>query len=175
MATPVILLVDNIPDHAVRYEATLKAHGYRVYSTQSGADAVVLAREIRPSCTVIDLRLPDMGGWELCSRLKAQQATRETPVIMLTPDASRLHAIESARVHCNAWIALPTQAQDLVRVVEHVLAAEAPKPDTPDQAVLGVSSCPVCESDYVRATLRMSPIQYYSCRACGHGWRIEAV
>jgi CheY-like chemotaxis protein len=175
MATPVILLVDNIPDHAVRYEATLKEHGYRVYATCTGADALVLAREVRPSCTVIDMRLPDMSSWELCSRLKSQEATRETPVVMLTPDTSRLHAIESARVQCNAWIALPTQAVDLIRVVEQVLAKEAVKPGTPDDAVLGVSSCPVCESDYVRATLRVSPIQYYACRACGHGWRIEAV
>jgi CheY-like chemotaxis protein len=174
MAATLVLLVDNIPDHAEQYEAALTDRGYRVCVVTTGLEALTIARDSRPACIVIDVRLPDMSGWDLCSALKREEATSEAAVVMLTPDTSRAHALESARVHCNAWIAQPAQAQDLARVVDHVLAQEDSAPATVEEAVLGVTSCPVCESDRVRATLRVSPIQYYSCGACGHGWRVEA-
>ncbi|MGH8186633.1 MAG: response regulator [Steroidobacteraceae bacterium] len=175
MAATCVLLVDNIPDHAEQYETALTDRGYRVHVATSGLQALTIARDARPACIVIDVRLPDMSGWDLCAALKREEATRESAVIILTPDTSRAHALESARVHCNAWIAQPVQAQDLTRVVGHVLSQEDNVPATIEEAVLGVTSCPVCESDRVRATLRVSPIQYYSCRACGHGWRVEAL
>jgi len=174
MATTLILLVDNIPDHASSYEAALSERGHRVRLATTGLDALIIARSTPPDCTVIDVRLPDMSGWDLCKALKCDVATRETPVVVLTPDTSRAQALESARVYCNAWIAQPAQAEDLVRAVDHVLVQDESAPRTADEAVLGVTSCPACESDQVRATLRVSPIQYYACRACGHSWRTEA-
>jgi CheY-like chemotaxis protein len=173
MAT--ILLVDDIPDHVVRYEATLADRGHGVRVAATGRDALAIARAAPPDCAVIDVRLPDMSGWDLCRHLKGDRATSRTPVMVLTPDTSRAHALESARVHCNAWIAQPTQADDLVRAVDHVLALEEATPRTAEEAVLGVHACPACDSDLVRATLRVSPIQYYACRGCGHAWRVEAL
>lgn len=175
MATTLILLVDDIPDHASTYEIALSRYGYRVRVVATGCDGLAVAREARPDCAVIDVRLPDMSGWDLCRDLKRDDVTREMPVVVLTPDTSRAHALESARVHCNAWIAQPAQADDLVRAVVHVLAQDEAAPRTPDEAVLGVSSCPACGSDRVRATLRVSPIQYYACHDCGHRWRVEAL
>lgn len=170
-----VLLVDNIPDHVEQYETALTERGYCVHVATTGLDALTIARGACPACIVIDVRLPDMSGWALCETLKEEDATREAAVVMLTPDTSRAHARESTRVHCNAWIAQPAQAQDLARIVDHVLSQADNVPATIEEAVLGVNSCPVCESDRVRATLRVSPIQYYSCRACGHGWRVEAL
>lgn len=175
MGSMLILLVDCIPDHASQYEASLSDRGYRVVVAAAGNEALAVARETPPDCAVIDIRLPDISGWEVCRRLKEDAATREVPVIVLTRDTSREHAVESARVHCNAWIAQPAQGDDLVRAVEHVLAQKEPVPRSPAEAVLGVQSCPACESDRVRATLRVSPIQYYSCGSCGYGWRVEAI
>jgi CheY-like chemotaxis protein len=175
MAITNVLLVDNIPDHAEQYESALTERGYRVHLATTGLEALSIARTTSPACIIIDVRLPDMSGWDLCGALKREEGTRESAVVILTPDTSRAHALESARVHCNAWIAQPSQAQDLTRVVDHVLAQEDSVPATIEEAVLGVNSCPACESDRVKATLRVRPIQYYSCRACGHGWRVEAL
>lgn len=175
MPTARILLVDNIPDHAARYEAALLARGYLVHTVSTGRDAVEIARTTPVDCVVIDVRLPDMSGWELCAALKREPATMAVPIMVLTPDTSRAHAVESARVHCNAWLAQPAQADDLVRAIQHMLARDAAEPRSPDEALLGTPVCPACESDRVRATLRVSPIQYYSCHACGHRWRVETL
>jgi len=170
-----ILLVDDIPDHIGRYEAALCDCGYRVETAQTGEAGLALARRLLPDCAIIDVRLPDMSGWDLCADLKTADETRAIPVVILTPEAARSYADDSSRVRCDAWITQPTMAIDLVRAVRHVLAQDDEAPRSPEDAVIGVVACPACASDEVRATIRVNPVQYYSCRRCGHVWRVEAL
>src|SRR5215216_6877864 len=69
-APEVVLLVDDIRDHAVNYEAALTRHGFHVRVATSGEEALRVARETLPDCAVIDLRLPDMSGWDLCREIR---------------------------------------------------------------------------------------------------------
>src|SRR6476619_3230116 len=69
----VVLLGDDIRDHAVDYEAALTRHGFIVRVATTGEDALRLARESVPDCAVIDLRLPDMSGWDLCREIRKPQ------------------------------------------------------------------------------------------------------
>jgi CheY-like chemotaxis protein len=168
-----ILLVNDIPDHVTAYRSVLAAHGFRVSIARSGQEALALAREAVPECAVIDLRLPDMSGWDLCREMKAHPEQREVPIVVLTPDVSKMCAADSAKAGCNAWLAHPTVAEDLVRTVRRVLHLQEASPSTPEDALIGLTECPACGSDKIRATLRMSPIQYYCCQACSFCWRAE--
>jgi CheY-like chemotaxis protein len=170
-----LLLIDSIPDHVISYSRAFADEGYVLDVATTGCDGLASARRGSPDCIVIDVRLPDMSGWELCRDLKQDSLTSDIPVVVLTPDTTREHVRESARSLCTAWMAQPSQAEDLVRAIEHVLAQPGTAPRNVEEAVLGVSVCPACESDRVRATLRVSPVQYYACHACGHGWRVEAL
>jgi DNA-binding response OmpR family regulator len=174
-AAQLILLVDDIPDHVGWYQAALTDSGYRVETAKTGEAGYALARRLLPDCVIIDVRLPDMSGWDLCVDLKTDRDTRAIPVVILTPDAARSYADDSSRARCDAWITQPTMAIDLVRAVRHVLAQDDDAPRSPEDAVIGVVECPACASDEVRATIRVSPVQYYSCRRCGHVWRVEAL
>jgi DNA-binding response OmpR family regulator len=171
----VVLLVDDIRDHAVHYEAALTRHGFVVRVATTGEDALRLAREALPDCAVIDLRLPDMSGWDLCRDIRKPQANEPPAIIVLTPEVSKACAENSAKVGCNAWLAHPMHADDLVRTVRQVLNAETDAPASLDEALLGFKRCPGCESDSVRATLRVGPVQYYCCKACSFCWRAEMV
>jgi CheY-like chemotaxis protein len=175
MGTTRLLLVDAIPDHVISYSRAFADEGYFLDIATTGDEGLASARRAAPNCIVIDVRLPDMSGWDLCRHLKQDASTCDIPVVVLTPDTTRDHARDSARVLCTAWMTQPSQAEDLVRCIQHVLAQALSAPQSPEDAVLGVASCPACESDRVRATLRVSPVQYYACHACGHGWRVEAV
>lgn len=174
MTHELILLATDIPDHAESYAAALRAHGFRVEVTATGAEALHFATQSAPDLGVFDVRLPDMSGWDLCRSIKDQPATA-LPIVILTDDLSRTCAEDSARSGCHAWLARPTRAEDLVRVVQDVLALEQDAPASHDQALLGLMSCPACLSGRLKATLRMSPIQYYSCKDCGLSWRVETV
>jgi DNA-binding response OmpR family regulator len=174
-ASEVVLLVDDIRDHAVNYEAALTRHGFTVRVATTGEEALRLVREALPDCAVIDLRLPDMSGWDLCREMRKPQPSEAPPIIVLTPEVSKMCAEDSAKAGCSAWLAHPMHADDLVRTVRQVLDAETDAPSSPDEALLGLKKCPVCESDRVRATLRVGSVQYYCCKACNFCWRAEAL
>lgn len=170
----VILLVNDIPDHKDLYAAALRARGYRVVQAHTGDAALGLASRHTPRCVVIDLRLPDMTGWDLCRTMKRDRALRNVPVVVLARDVSSSNARASREVGCSAWLARPTVADDLVRAIEHVLALGQSKPASQDAAVLGIRECPACRSEEIRAGLRVGPVQYYGCVTCGGRWRVEA-
>ena len=173
-AGEMVLLVDDIPDHVAAYERALTGHGFRVRLARTGQQALEIVKETVPECAVIDLRLPDMSGWDLCREMKVPKRTREMPIVVLTPDISRGCVADSAKAGCDAWLAHPTVAEDLVRTIRRVLELDAAAPE-PGDAVLDIIECAACGSDQVRPTLRMSPIQYYSCKACGLYWRAEVL
>lgn len=170
-----ILLVNDIPDHAATYGRALATHGFVVQLARSGADALQLARHSTPDCAVIDLRLPDMTGWELCSQLKQRSRRPDMRIVVLTPDLSKVCAEDSAAHGCDAWLAHPTVAEDLVRTVKWVLNLDTVAPSSPDEALLDLTMCGACGSEQVRPTLRMGLIQYYCCRACAFCWRVEVL
>jgi two-component system cell cycle response regulator DivK len=168
-----LLLVTDIPDQLRSYSAALTASGFLVRTARDGQAALQIVMGEVFDAVVIDIRLPDMTGWELCRIIKAEARFRAMPVIILTPDITTAHATESAGVGCNAWLARPTVAEDLVRTIRQVLDQQKDAPDSPDEALLNQMECPACASNEVRATLRMTPIQYYCCRKCGLCWRVE--
>jgi len=171
----VVLLVDDIRDHAVHYEAALTRHGFVVRVATTGEDALRFAREALPDCAVIDLRLPDMSGWDLCREIRKPQSNEPPAIIVLAPEVSKMSAENSAKIGCNAWLAYPMHADDLVRTVRHVLDAQTDAPASLEEALLGSKRCPGCGSDNVRATLRVGAVQYYCCMACSFRWRSEMV
>jgi DNA-binding response OmpR family regulator len=170
-AAEMVLLVDDIPDHVVTYQRALAAHGFRVLLARTGKEALEVVKETLPECAVIDLRLPDMSGWDLCREMKEE--ARQMRIVVLTPDISKMCATNSAKAGCDAWLAHPTVAEDLVRTIRRVLDLETASPASPEDAVLDLIECAACGSDQVRPTLRMSHIQYYCCKACGFCWRAE--
>ena len=167
------MLVNDIPDHMRSYEAAFRARGYLVRLTPSGEDALILLRQSRPACAVIDVRLADMSGWDLCRTMKADKRFASIPVVMLAPDVSRQSAEGSRSSGCASWLMRPAAPDDVVRAVEHVLAAGHHQPALQD-AVIGARNCPACDGDDVRAGVRIGPVQYFVCRACHMRWRVEA-
>lgn len=174
MTSPLVLLVDDIPDHARRYEAALKQQGYRVHLVHTAAAALAQARSEPPTCIVIDVRLPDVTGWDLCRTIRADPALKETPVVILTHDVCEDAAGDSETSGCSAWLAQPSAAHDVPRVVEYVLAQGRPLPASSSEALVGATNCPACGSDRVRATLRLGSIQYFACQTCRLSWRVES-
>ena len=173
MATDSILLVNDIPDHRSTYEAAFRARGYQVRLASSGSDALVMARHTHPACVIIDVRLPDMTGWELCRHFKADKRLSSVPVVMLAPDVSRetLHATRLSG--CASWMMRPGSPHDLVHAVEHVLSHGGSHPEL-HNAMIGARQCPACERDDVRAGVRIGPVQYFMCKSCNMRWRVEA-
>ena len=81
---PTVLVVDDTPDNLVFMSALLGEH-YRVKVASSGARALKAAQAAPvPDLVLLDIMMPDMDGYEVCRQLKANDATRDIPVIFLT-------------------------------------------------------------------------------------------
>jgi two-component system cell cycle sensor histidine kinase/response regulator CckA len=99
MQTPsTVLIVDDEPLGRRLLEDMLVDQGYRLVSADTGLDAVDKAKEFTPDIVLLDVMLPDIDGFEVCRRLRADGELREVPIIFLTAlddRPSRLAGIEA--------------------------------------------------------------------------------
>lgn len=121
-----ILIVDDTPTNleiAVRY---LEKFGYEILVAQDGEEALERAARVRPDLILLDVMMPGIDGFETCRRLKAQDATRETPVIFMTA----LHGVDDKITAYSAggvdYVTKPFQVEELLaRVRTHLNLADA--------------------------------------------------
>lgn len=79
-----VLVVDDSPDSLQLLNALLKEE-FRVRLASNGAEALrAVLQEPRPDAILLDIMMPDLDGYEVCERLKSEEATKEIPVIFLT-------------------------------------------------------------------------------------------
>lgn len=115
-----ILIVDDYEDSRALCTEYLQFMGYRVSSAADGREAVRKASDL-PDVIVMDLSLPRMDGWEAIRALKADTATRDIPVIVLTGHALsglRERAIEAG---CVGFLTKPCLPPDLLDEVRRTL------------------------------------------------------
>lgn len=118
-----ILVVDDDWMNREVIEAYLQTTGYRVVTANSGAKALEIAANEVPSLVILDVNMPGMNGYELCSKLKSDERTRLTPVMVVTAleaDPDKLKAIEAG---ADAFLTKPfnslimmTQVKSLLRI-----------------------------------------------------------
>jgi DNA-binding response OmpR family regulator len=122
---------------------------------------------------VIDVRLPDMTGWELCRQIKADKRLAAIPVVMLAPDVSRDSLQASRSSGCASWLMRPSAPDDVVHAVRQVIADGGGHPEV-HKAVIGARQCPSCDGDDLRGGVRIGLVQYFLCRGCNMRWRVDA-
>src|SRR5262249_15295979 len=81
---PLILVVDDYQDAREMYAEYLQFSGFRVAEARNGNEAVDQAFALKPDLILMDLSLPGMDGWEATRQLKADERTRNIPVVALT-------------------------------------------------------------------------------------------
>ncbi len=79
-----ILVVDDTPMNVKLLEGVLTGHGFVVMTAPSGPAALERVRADRPDLVLLDVVMPEMSGYEVCRRLRADEATRLLPIIMVT-------------------------------------------------------------------------------------------
>jgi CheY-like chemotaxis protein len=126
---PLVLIVDDEPDHVDMYQLALELAGFRVVAAYTGMQGVELARALRPHATVLDLRLPDISGWDVLVRLKSDERTREIPVVLLTAAATSTLPEEAARAGCAACLTKPCFPDRLAVAVRSVLPPHLRSPE----------------------------------------------
>ena len=118
---PLILVVDDYQDAREMYAEYLEFSGFRVAEARNGNEAVEQAFALHPDLILMDLSLPGMDGWEATRRLKADDRTREIPIVALTGHALAGASEGAKRAGCDSFVTKPCLPDDLVVEVRRML------------------------------------------------------
>src|SRR3954470_9238390 len=118
---PIVLLVDDYPDAREMYAEYLEFSGYEIVQAGNGVEAIERALDSRPDVILMDLSLPVMDGWEATRRLKADEATKNIPVLAVTGHALSGVSNDAKKAGCDGFITKPCLPEDLVTEIRKVL------------------------------------------------------
>ena len=122
-ATHTVLYVeDNFSNLTLVQAIFALRSGVELLSAMQGRSGLRLARERRPDLILLDLHLPDMPGDALLQTLKADESTREIPVIMVSADATPAQVQRLLALGAKAYLTKPLEIPTLLQVVNGALA-----------------------------------------------------
>lgn len=116
-----VLVVDDEPDIALICRLALTLAGFEVDECGTGTEALDYLARDTPDVVLLDLRLPDLSGWDVLDRLRGSGRLDDLRVIVFSAHASAAH--DAKRAGCVSFIAKPFTPDELVA---HVTAAAAP-------------------------------------------------
>jgi DNA-binding response OmpR family regulator len=101
----------------------LSRRGYEVLGALGGREGLETVRREHPDLVLLDLMMPDMDGWDVYQQMKADEKTREIPVIVVTAKAQNIDKVLGLHIaKVDDYISKPFSPQELVDSVERVLA-----------------------------------------------------
>ncbi|MEM7453115.1 MAG: response regulator [Planctomycetota bacterium] len=121
MASPKILVVEDDRSIADVLKYNLAGSGYEVICSYDGQDAINQARLKLPDLIVLDLMIPVIDGLEVCRRLRAESATRDTPVLMLTAKSEESDQLVGFTVGADDYVVKPFSIKIVLERIKSLL------------------------------------------------------
>ncbi len=122
-----ILIIDDIPENLRILDQTLTKRGYRVACAKNALMAEIKLHNSLPDLILLDIKMPDIDGYELCKRLKADDRTREIPVIFLSALDDVFDKVKAFEVGGVDYITKPFQLQELLARINNQFALQTAK------------------------------------------------
>lgn len=116
-----ILIVEDDLDVAEMLNAYFRVQGYEVFTVNWGEDGVRAAQTILPDLMILDIRLPDIDGYEVARRVRTDRRTNEIPIIFLTEKRERVDRLQGFEVGADDYITKPFDVQELRLRVRNAL------------------------------------------------------
>ncbi|MGL5807823.1 MAG: two-component system response regulator [Xenococcaceae cyanobacterium] len=122
-----ILVVDDTPDNLRVLSASLSEKGYQVRCAKNGSMALITATKEPPDLILLDIKMPDMDGYEVCQKLKANEKTCDIPIIFLSALDDVFDKLKAFSVGGVDYITKPFQVEEVSIRVKHQLDLQAAK------------------------------------------------
>lgn len=124
---PKIMIVEDEEPLSLMLRYNLEAEGYSVDTIVRGDDAEIRLRESVPDLLLLDWMLPGVSGIELCRRLRAREATRSLPIIMLTARGEESERIRGLATGADDYVVKPFSVPELLARVKAILRRSKPE------------------------------------------------
>lgn len=112
-----ILVVDDVATNRALLRDLLGSLGFRTFEAENGMSALVQTQAVRPDMVLLDMVMPGMDGIETTRRLRADQHTADTPVLMISASSTPEEEERSLAVGANAFLPKPVNEHDLLREI----------------------------------------------------------
>lgn len=124
MAKYKIMVVDDEPDIVKLVKISLEMVNFEVIEAFSGKEALEKVHNAVPALFLLDIMMPDMNGYEVCRRLKADEQTKNVPVVMLTAKGQKGDAEEGLKAGAIDYIIKPFDPLELGEQITEILRKE---------------------------------------------------
>lgn len=118
-----ILVVDDVATNRIVMKVKLAAACYHVDQAENGADALKAARDTKPDLILLDVMMPDMSGLDVCRALKADPATADIPIVLITALSDRAAKMDGLEAGADDFLTKPVEEVTLLARVRSLLRA----------------------------------------------------
>ncbi len=125
-----LLVVEDDLDIADMLNAYFRVQGYEVFTVNWGEDGVRACQTSLPDLVILDIRLPDIDGFEVAKRLRTNRKTSGIPIIFLTEKRERTDRLRGLELHADDYVTKPFDIQELRLRVRNALGRSQQQPLT---------------------------------------------
>ena len=122
-----VLVVDDVVSNVLLLKVLLTNEKFKVITAGNGKEALSQAVNARPDLILLDVMMPEMNGFEVAERLKADPETQHIPIIFLTALNTTADIVKGFKVGANDFISKPFNKEELVIRVTHQISLVAAK------------------------------------------------
>src|SRR5512132_4285022 len=116
-----VLIADDDRDIVRFVEVNLRLEGFEVITAHDGQDALTKALDLQPNLILLDVMMPRMDGYELCTKLLADERSAHIPVIMLTAKSLSADKVQGLTVGADDYIIKPFDPMELIARIKSTL------------------------------------------------------
>ena len=118
-----VLIADDEPNIVISLEYLMKRAGYEVSIARDGQEAIDTIRRERPRLVLLDVMMPKKSGHDVCQELRADDALKDTLVLMLTAKGRDTDVDKGLGVGADAYMTKPFSTKELAAKVAEMLGA----------------------------------------------------
>ena len=116
-----IMLIDDDPDILFSVKLGLeKFKNYKVITADNGKEGIKIVKKIKPDAILLDIMMPEMNGWDVCSKLKSGKSTHNIPILFLTAKTDILSKT-LGKYGSDDYIEKPFEINDVEKRLEKVM------------------------------------------------------
>ena len=116
-----ILIADDEPNILISLEYLMKREGYAVSVARDGDEALAAILRDRPDLVLLDVMMPKKSGFEVCQEVRANDAVKDTLILMLTAKGRDTDIAKGLGSGADAYVTKPFSTRDLVQKVRQML------------------------------------------------------
>lgn len=118
-----ILIVDDTPEIVLALTARLEAHGYQVHCAVTGRAGIESASANQPDVIILDICMPDISGYDVCTQIRSVPELRDVPIIFLSANSQRPFRERASEVGGNYFVPKPYDSARILDAIGSLVAA----------------------------------------------------